>query len=71
MEKDEMFRSKVPKDNIVCKDCIFRLESIVVAGELYKRHTNGQCDIFTYPDTKPMAVLFEGADCPYYKKGDK
>lgn len=68
MEKDEMFRSKVPKDNIKCKDCAFRMENVVVMGKLIKRHTYGQCDIFTYPDTKPSAILFEGADCPYYEK---
>lgn len=68
MEKNEEFKSKVPKDNIKCKDCMFRLPDVVVAGELVKKYKNGQCDIYEYPDTKPNAVLFEGADCQYYEK---
>lgn len=68
MEKNEEFKSKVPKDNIKCKDCVFRMDNVVVMGKLIKRHTYGQCDIYEYPDTKPNAVLFEGADCQYYEK---
>ena len=68
MEQNEMFMSKVPKDNIKCKDCKFRMENVVVMGNLIKRYTYGQCDIYEYPDTKPYAVLFEGADCEYYEK---
>lgn len=71
VDKNEMFHSTVPKDDIICKDCLFRMNDVEVIGKLVRRHTYGQCDVFTYPDTKPMAVLFEGANCPFYKHDDE
>ena len=63
MDKNEMFHSTVPKDDIICKDCLFRMNDVEVIGKLVRRHT--------YADTKPMAVLFEGANCPFYKHDDE
>lgn len=68
MDRDEIWTSVKPKENIKCKTCAFKLDDVVVAGKLYKRHTYGNCSMYEPPDTKPNAVLFEGADCEFYVK---
>ena len=68
MEQGEGLRTVVPKKNIVCKDCKFKMPDVVVRGETYHRHTFGQCQMYEYPDAKPDAVLFGNSKCDFYVK---
>ena len=59
MPFDDDMSPVFPSDEIVCKDCIFRM-----GGKIgYK---NSRCDIF--PRGKPNEILFRNAKCGYYQK---
>lgn len=65
---EEMWKTITPPENIQCKDCIFRLKPLTVAGETMLRHTYGNCNIFKGSQMKPREVLWEGESCEYYEQ---
>ena len=52
-----------PPDDIVCKDCAFRLPPAKFVGE---RHTFAKCAMY---EDKPRAILWEHGKCEFHKKG--
>lgn len=64
----EMWNTTTPPENIFCKDCIFRLKPITVAGETMERYTYGNCEIFKGSQIKPHEVLWDGEPCEYYEQ---
>lgn len=69
--ENEMWNTTIPPDDIPCKDCIFRLQDIEVAGEVFKRHTYGECRIYESPKVKPHEVLWDGKPCEFYEQEKK
>lgn len=61
------FEPVFPGENIICKDCEFRL----------KRNrtdfTNAYCEVYTreISNGKPNGILFRNEDCKYYLKEEK
>lgn len=63
---NEDFSPTLPADNIVCHDCMFRKQDLVIDGKVVVNgYKNGYCDIYT--SGKPNAILFANADCEYYE----
>lgn len=62
---NENFNTEVPQDNILCKNCKFRLPSVEVAGKTVDRSGYGSCAKY---DLKPQDVLWNAAYCPRYRK---
>lgn len=67
----EMWATTTPPDDIQCKDCIFRLQPVTVAGETMSRHTYGNCKLYEPPQIKPHEVLWEKKPCEFYEKEKK
>lgn len=65
LDKNEMFNSTTPKNDIVCKDCVHRLRPVTVAGKEIKRHTYGTCGMY---ENKPSGILWDGDKCDFYEK---
>jgi len=64
LDKDEVWKVvHVDPDKIVCKTCQYKNGG----GLQYPHYTKGSCEIYPEPGIKPMAVLFEGAECEFYK----
>ena len=62
-----------PEDNIRCRDCAFRTPDLVCSdGSVMKNHTHGYCKVYTpeISNGKPHEVLWEHADCKYYRKDE-
>ena len=62
-------------DEIVCKDCAFRDKTVVKLDgvEIPVGVTKGFCKIYEKPpktNGKPINVLFQNADCKYYRKDE-
>ena len=51
--------------DIVCKTCMFM--PIQFNGIKLARADTDSCQIYEYPESKPNAVYFEGAQCEYYE----
>lgn len=61
------FEPTFPGDDIICKDCEFRLRRNRVDFK------NGYCKVYT-PEIsrgKPNGILFKGEKCEYYMKEEK
>lgn len=50
-----------PKDNILCKNCIFR------SKEFYDGFKNSRCEKYVN-ESKPLDILFNNGLCKYYKE---
>lgn len=66
---EEDFEPIFPGDDIKCRDCVFKLDPI---GK-YERYTNGYCKVYTpeISSGKPNDILFDNADCKYYRKDEE
>ncbi len=64
----EMWKTTSPPEDIQCKDCIFRLRPVTVAGETVDRFNYGNCEIFRGTQIKPHEVLWEHGACEYYEQ---
>ncbi len=65
MDKDEILRTVVPKDDIPCRTCKHKLEPVTVMGQKMPRYNYGTCHAFK---NKPMGVLWRGEQCELYSK---
>lgn len=66
----EDFKPELPKDDIICKTCIFRKPDLKEGKKvIVKGYKNAYCEIYK-PDIsgKPNGILFNGEDCKYYRK---
>lgn len=63
LHSDEVFGCK-PINPAYCESCIF----CEVRKPFGKLPRIGNCQIYTPPDSKPEAVLFDGAECEYYER---
>lgn len=63
IDKDELFNTVTPSDDIPCKTCRFKLQPVVVMGRKVERHTYGTCSAF---ENKPSEVLWKGEKCELY-----
>lgn len=65
MEED--FAATFPSDDIICKDCEFRLRRNSIDFK------NGYCQVYTreISSGKPYEILFENEKCKYYLKEEK
>lgn len=55
-----------PSDNIVCKDCEFRLRRNRTDFK------NAYCEVYTQEIArKPLGILLKGEKCKYYMKEEK
>ena len=63
VDKDEIFHTEKPKDNIICKTCKFKLQPVIVMGEKVERHTFGVCLLW---ENKPQEILWKDATCDFY-----
>ena len=62
--EDEELKFTSPDVNqIVCKDCVFRLKDGNFRGQIIYGAAKGECDVFPI---KPITVLFDGEQCEYY-----
>lgn len=57
--KDDLRIDPITQDMLVCKDCIFRYDEKIHAGNVSK------CEI--YPDVKPVKIINEGSCSEYVK----
>lgn len=62
---NENFHTETPSENILCRNCKFRLPAIQIGNRIVERYTYGACGKY---DTKPHSVLWNGAFCPLYRK---
>lgn len=65
---EEVWSGTTPPEDICCKDCMFKLESVTICGETVERYTYGACKIM---DDKPHEVLWDGAQCEFWEKEEK
>lgn len=58
----------VDSEKIVCRTCRYKDCGIKInRGE--KQYTMCFCEKYTYPNTKPVKVLFENGSCYFYREG--
>lgn len=61
IESEQRAIVRISNDNIVCKDCRFRLDDSETFGN------TSSCD--KYPEhTKPFSIILKGENCEYYEK---
>lgn len=65
--EDEELNFEHPDPNkIVCKDCAFRAEDNMWKGKVaLLGSVKGGCAVY---ESKPMAVLYDGSTCAFYRK---
>lgn len=56
---DEEMTPTFPNNKILCRDCENRKSGVI-------GFKNAYCN--AYPEGKPNPILFENADCEFYKK---
>lgn len=69
---EEDFAPKFPKDDILCKDCVFRKPDLKENGKvIVAGYKNGYCKVYT-PEIrgKPNDILFNNGNCKYYMKDE-
>lgn len=49
-----------------CKDCIFRDDGTIWSN----RYTKASCQIYKYPNSKPLGVINNKQICEYLNKGE-
>jgi hypothetical protein len=64
--ENEMMGGKHVSEDIVCKTCLLRFYE--TDGVKIDKPDASICQIYEYPESKPNAVYFDGADCDYYEK---
>lgn len=62
---DEQFSTLRPPKDIFCSTCKYKAKPVTVMGKEYDRSGYGMCDKY---ERKPIEILFDHADCPYYDK---
>lgn len=60
----EMFNCHSPDDDIVCKDCKYRIGNTLFSNDYHKI----SCQVFEWPKTKPIEILVSHEDCERYEK---
>lgn len=63
-DRNELFNSKNPKDNILCKDCKYKIGKTNYSNNYRK----ACCAKFEYPICKPYGVLHNISGCTFYTK---
>lgn len=64
----ENFRMVEPPDDIICRDCKFKVQPVTVLGITVERYKHMMCDKF---DRKPHDIVWDHAMCPYYEKEEE
>jgi hypothetical protein len=62
--ENEEWIVQVPKDDIICKYCMFRKPDQKAGSAILKGHIYGACELF--PNGKPNGILFNDAKCGYF-----
>ena len=62
---NENFNTEVPPENILCRNCKFKMPPVEVAGREVDRSGYGSCKKYS---VKPQEILWNGAYCPMYRK---
>ena len=62
-EKEKWNVTSPNDDEIVCKDCIYRLKDRKAGDTVIHGASLGECDVFKI---KPVPILMDGEECPYY-----
>jgi hypothetical protein len=63
--ESEMWMTQQPNPK-ACETCMFSHGEAPWANEPIK----GCCEIYEYPDIKPLDVYFDGAECENYEKDE-
>ena len=70
----EDFKPTLPGDDIRCRDCVFRKPDLIRDGAvIVKGYINGYCKVYTpgISSGKPNDILFDNADCKYYRNDEE
>ena len=68
-DKNEgMKTTQVDPDKIVCRTCAFKNGGGYKIVGFSPHYTKSVCIKYPFPQSKPLTVLFEGADCIFYEE---
>ena len=67
LSKNEIFKPAIISDNILCKDCKYRIGKTNFSNNYHKAY----CAKYEYPNRKPYGILIENErKCMYYQKDE-
>ena len=67
INENEVFYSSSPKDDILCKNCKYKIGKTNFSNNYHKAY----CGKYEYPNRKPYDILIEKErKCMYYQKDE-
>lgn len=64
IDKNEVFNTKQVPDNIICKNCKYKIGKTNFSNDYHKAF----CAKYEYPDKKPYDVLIKHKECSLFEE---